>query len=238
MIPDRALMYMPHTPKFSFPALKTGFTTSGGRTYHVPGEHQYESVTSFLARVIPPSATLLEWQTRVGDAAAKAAMLRGSIRGTKVHALVEHYLMTGQDAPGDTMPIHYDMFSQARRRIDKSLQNLWLLEGTMYSHKYQLAGRNDIIGIWDGRLSVIDLKTVTTRQYPDALEKHFTQTAIYARLFESMTGWPYEYPAISQLVIIAASETVGPDAEVFVAAAQPYYDRFEALWQRYGRHRI
>ena len=223
-------MFTPHSPKLQFPDLHQN-VSHGQRVYTVPGHGTYESMTTFLARMTPPSPGLEEWKARVGEKEATARMKRGAARGTVVHLLLEEYLQGTSGRSAGVMPIHMDLFTQIKKEVAKCLSTIYVLEGAMYSHKYRLAGRADLIGIWNGQLSVIDFKTATSHQYPDALHKHYLQAAGYARLFESMTAWPYAHPAVTQLVILSASEA-NPHCEIFAVPSSPPLAAFEAMWAK------
>lgn len=190
----------------------------------------YQSVTTFLKDAINEPG-LDKWRKRVGDVAADAAQFRGARRGTAVHRLLESHLL-GQPVDTKTiMPIHLDLFQQVKTLLDAHLTDVYLFEKAIYSDWLQLAGTPDLIGLWDGILSVIDFKTATRRKQESHVQKHFLQTAAYKLLFDDTMHSQYhpEYNA-SQLVIIVANEE-GPPPQAFVEPAGDYVRMFERLWQ-------
>lgn len=199
------------------------------RQYQSRNGQWYPSITSFLSSVLNESG-LDKWRARVGDAAADAAQSRGARRGTIVHRLLESHLFGQTIDTKPIMPIHLDLFEQVKSLLDGHLTDVYLFEKALYSDWWQLAGTPDLIGLWDGILSVIDFKTATRRKQESHVQKHFLQTAGYKLLFDDTMHVPThpEYE-VKQLVIIVANEE-GPPPQVFVEPAGDYMKMFERLW--------
>lgn len=187
----------------------------------------YQSVTTFLKNAIHEPG-LDKWRARVGDAAANAAQSRGARRGTAVHRLLESHLLGLPLNTKTIMPIHLDLFQQVKTLLDAHLTDVYLFEKAIYSDWYQLAGTPDLIGLWDGILSVIDFKTATRRKQDSHVQKHFLQTAAYKLLFDDTMRRSATFNA-TQLVIIVANEE-GPPPQSFVEPAGDYVKMFERLW--------
>jgi len=198
---------------------------TSGRIYRTPEGMWYQSVTTYLKHVLPESEQLKKWKVRVGPEEAAAKMTRGSKRGTTIHKFAECYLQ-GKPFPVG-MPLHQDLFNQLKIEFDKHLSTVYGFEAFLYSHLFRLAGRADIIGKWNGDLSIIDIKTTTNTLYPDALEKHLLQAAAYAHLFHAVTKGQYK---IKNLVIVVALEA-GPPAIVEVRPAKNYLLHFLDIWK-------
>ena len=75
------------------------------------------------------------------------------------------------------------------------------IEAKLYSNVMGLAGTADCIGMYNGKLSIIDYKTKRSSQRKEWMTDYFIQTSCYARMWEELTG-----QKIEQLVILASSE--------------------------------
>jgi ATP-dependent exoDNAse (exonuclease V) beta subunit len=75
----------------------------------------------------------------------------------------------------------------------------------LYSHKLRIAGRVDLIGMWNGKLSVIDFKTSTKQKEEENIQNYFMQCTAYALMFSELTGmW------IDDIVVLIATEEGSP----------------------------
>jgi genome maintenance exonuclease 1 len=85
----------------------------------------------------------------------------------------------------------------------------------LYSDKYRIAGRVDLIAEWDGKLSVIDFKTSTKQKDEEDIQNYFMQCTAYALMFAERTGiW------IDDIVVVIATEE-GP-AQIFEKQIHDY----------------
>ena len=71
----------------------------------------------------------------------------------------------------------------------------------MYSDKYKIAGRTDLIAEYRDKLSIVDFKTSTSEKKDSYNENYYIQTTAYAEMFEELTGKP-----INQIVILVVTE--------------------------------
>ena len=71
----------------------------------------------------------------------------------------------------------------------------------MFTPKFKVAGRCDLIGVYNDRLSVVDFKTATTMKKEEWIEDYFIQCAAYATMFEEHTGM-----TIENIVIMMVAE--------------------------------
>ena len=92
----------------------------------------------------------------------------------------------------------------------------------LYSDFLRVAGRVDLVGKWDGKVSIIDFKTASKRKRRDWITNYFMQESAYAVMFEEMFDIP-----VSQLVTIIAVESDEP--QVFVEKRDDHIDGFIKL---------
>ena len=198
--------------KYQFPKLAET-KMNGMRFYHVD-EKLFPSVTTILS--IQPKEGLEKWRNSVGHEAAAWEMRRAANRGTKFHKIVEAYLKN-QDTrifSKDILPI--GLFFLVQTEIDR-IDNICTLEATMYSRSFEIAGRVDTVGDFDGKRSVIDFKYANRAKKDDQIKTHAIQETAYSVMWEEMTG-----ETIEQIVTIVACEN--GESQTIIKKPQDYLD--------------
>jgi genome maintenance exonuclease 1 len=144
----------------------------------------------------------MAWRKRVGEDVANAISKKATGRGTNVHTLCERYL--NNEGLGLVMPDALEMFISLKPLLNR-INNIHYQECALWSKQLGMAGRVDVIGEFDGQLSVIDFKTSKKIKTKAQIEDYFWQTAAYSLMYEEMIGTP-----IHNLVIIMAVEDEQP----------------------------
>ena len=174
-------------------------TIDGVRYYSVPDEDQLlklvsiTSVTSHFNKEI-----FVKWRKRVGVEEADKITKAATSRGTDLHTLVENYLYN-RDLP-TVQPISDFLFKIAKSELNK-IDNIYCLEGALYSKQLGVAGTTDCIAEYDGELAVIDFKTSKKPKPREWIENYFVQAMFYGMALYEMTGI-----RIKKLVIIMTCE--------------------------------
>lgn len=185
----------------------------------------YPSVTTILSGCKKSKKALHEWRKRVGAETANKISRQATERGTSVHQLIEDYCQN-KESEGKIMPNAADMFTRLRDVADKSIDNIKLVEGLMYSEYLRAAGTVDMVAEFDGKLSVIDWKTSTRRKTRSRCYNYFKQEAAYAVMYEEMTGQP-----ITQLVTVVTDQEGG--SQVFIEHRDEWIGEFLELRDQY-----
>ena len=102
-----------------------------------------------------------------------------------------------------------------------------MLEGSMYSHKLEMAGRVDCVAEFAGKVSVIDFKTSTKHKTPSKIKNYFLQETAYAKMFEEMYNVPIE-----RIVTIVAVEETG-QSQLFVEEPEKWVEQLQELRAQY-----
>ncbi len=111
--------------------------------------------------------------------------------------------------------------------IDDKVGKVYSQEQALYSDKYRIAGRVDLIAEWNGKLSVIDFKTSTKQKDEDYILNYFMQCTAYAIMFAERTGiW------IDDIVVLIATEE-GP-AQVFERQIHDYRQPLIEMIDKYA----
>ena len=184
------------------PELKTK-TVDGKRHYVTPEGNHYPSITTVLSP--RGKEGLMKWRKRVGEKTANYICNKAATRGTKVHKMCEDWL--NEDFSRETWDKHkkdflpYTLFNELKNQKFEYITDVYAQEVTLYSDKYKLAGRVDLIANYAHQLSIVDFKTSTNERKDSYNENYYIQTAAYAEMFEEMTGTP-----INQIVILVVTE--------------------------------
>jgi len=171
----------------------------GVRYYKVPDEEDLiklvsiTSVTSHFNKEI-----FINWRKRVGNEKADKITKAATTRGTDMHTLTEYYLKN-EDLP-NVPPISEFLFKIAKRKLNL-INNIYALEGPLYSRQLGIAGTVDCIAEYDGELAIIDFKTSKKPKPREWIEHYFVQAMAYGCMLYEMKGIP-----IKKLVIIMACE--------------------------------
>jgi genome maintenance exonuclease 1 len=175
-------------------------TTDSGRLYATPTGEKYKSITTVLSN--HNKQAIMEWRERVGAEEANKISTRAANRGTKVHKICEDYINNTMNFIDDAMmmPDLKEMFFKIKPIIDEKLGDVYSQEQALYSHQLKIAGRVDLIGMWDGKLSVIDFKTSNKQKEEENIQNYFMQCTAYALMFSELTGmW------IDDIVVLIAT---------------------------------
>ena len=192
-----------HVP-VNLPKLETQ-TIDYKRFYITPEGEAYPSITTVLS--IRKKEGLMEWRKRVGDKVANYVAGKAASRGTKVHHMCEDYLNNQHLNYPDEFEKHkkdflpWCLFNQLKEQVLYNINNIYVLEGGLYSDKYKVAGRVDCISEYNKIPSVIDFKTSTRERTDDWNENFYIQGAAYAEMFYERTGIE-----IKQIVILVVTE--------------------------------
>jgi len=81
------------------------------------------------------------------------------------------------------------------------INNIYALEGSLYSKFFGIAGTVDCIAEYDGELSIIDFKTSKKPKPREWIEGYFVQCCAYACMLHELTGL-----SVKKFVIIMACE--------------------------------
>ena len=174
----------------------------GKRFYVTPKGNKYVSITSLLGNLSKQS--IIEWRRRVGEAEANKISRQASSRGTRVHNICESYIKNQEGILEGVLPDAIDMFNSILPLLDR-IDNIHVAEGALYSDDLGVAGRTDLIGEFDEKLSVIDYKTSRKKKTWEMCHAYFMQGAFYAHAYEELTGI-----SINDIVIIMAVESDKP----------------------------
>lgn len=170
----------------------------GQRWYKAPNDQEYPSVTTMLGH--EDKQWLTDWRNMLGHKKADRETKRCADRGTAIHEMAEKYLMN-EEAPTKGYKVeHSRLFNQLKLRLNK-IDNIRAQEIRMYSERLRLAGTADVVGEYEGVLSLIDFKTSNNTKTENMVYDYFLQCTAYAIMYFELFDEPIE-----DIVVIIAVE--------------------------------
>ena len=177
--------------KFIYPKSQRSLI-EGKRHYDIDDTEQTKlpSVTTILAATQSEEkkASLAAWKARLGDQAADRVRDTAALRGTAMHTFLDAYIRgTG----------HKDLTSggkeaepMAKKIIESGLGDLgevWGAEVTLY-YPDLYAGATDVVGIYNGRESIVDFKQTNKPKRREWIDDYFVQLGAYAMAHNYVYG--------------------------------------------------
>jgi len=167
------------------------------RHYEI-GSEKLPSVTTILAATQSDEkrASLAKWKAKVGDNEAERIKNVAASRGTNMHSHLEYHL-NGQGL--------LDLSSEgqvARNMADKiireglnDLHEIWGSEVVLHYPK-RYAGATDLVGIYQGRDSIVDFKQSNKPKKDEWILDYKLQLAAYATAHDCIYGTNIEQGVI------------------------------------------
>ena len=139
------------------------------------------SVTSVLGKTKDKSF-LKQWRARVGEKEAEKIIANSAQIGTALHLYIEHYV--NEHGYEDFTEIGQKAKTMAQVIIDhdeglKKVSEVWGSEVHLY-YPGKYAGTTDMIGVYDGRPTIIDFKQTNRPKKREWVQDYLMQLAAYA----------------------------------------------------------
>jgi len=151
------------------------------RHYEI-GSSKLPSVTTILNVTASDEKreSIAKWKAKVGEAEAERVKNSAATRGTAMHSYLEYHL-NGQGLL-DLSDEGGVARSMAQTIIDKGLVDLHEIWGNEVVLHYPdlYAGQTDLVGIYQGRDSIVDFKQTNKPKRDEWIEDYYLQGAAYA----------------------------------------------------------
>jgi hypothetical protein len=146
---------------------------------------EYPSITSVLSGSTD-TTWLQSWWENIGYDNAERITRRSSNRGTQLHKMCENYLsnvaiLNTRGENYDIMPESISMFKSMLPWLN-SIQVVYGCEVKMVSSKLKVGGTTDCIGIYNGKLAIIDFKNSRRHKTLSQIKDYILQEAAYAAM--------------------------------------------------------
>jgi len=190
------------------------------------GSERLPSVTTILAATQSDEKreSLQKWKDRVGMFEAERIKNTAATRRTAMHSYLEYHL-NGQGLL-DLSDEGREARDMAQKIIDeglKDLETIWGNEVVLY-YPDLYAGQTDVVGIYQGRDSIIDFKQSNKPKKDEWITDYYLQGAAYATAHDCIYG-----TNIEQTVILICT----PDLyfQKFIINGQKFRD-YKSEWLR------
>jgi genome maintenance exonuclease 1 len=202
--------------KFDYKPLKR-IDTGNGRRYIVGEGRALPSVTTILSKM-KDMTYLNEWRASVGVEKAAKITAEASGLGNGMHKNLENYIL-GKDMSGSFMSK-----TLAKVIIKEGLSKVsevWGTEVSLYSPELY-AGTTDLIGLHDGKPSIMDFKNSLREKQKEWIEDYFMQLAAYTLSHNEMYG-----TNISRGVVMIATRDA--KYQEFIIEGEEF-KHYETMW--------
>jgi len=209
--------------KFEYPT-STRALINGKRHYDVGTNEKLPSVTTILqaTQSEEKKQKLAEWQARMGQQRADRIRDISAMRGTSMHTYLEGYINDRRHL--DLTALGQEAGRMANVVIEKGLGDLgeiWGSEVTLY-YPGLYAGATDLVGIYNGRESIIDFKQTNKPKQREWIDDYFTQLAAYAMAHNQV----YDTKIQSGIILMCSKDCFFQKFEVHDEEFQGYMHEF------------
>jgi genome maintenance exonuclease 1 len=179
------------TPRYDYTPLNRE-SINGKRHYCLPDGSKVPSVTTILDKTKPQEKreALANWRKAVGEQRAQQITTEAANRGTRMHAYLESYILSGDMKELPANPYAHPSWFMAAQVILNGLQHVdefWGVEVPLY-YSGLYAGTTDLIGVWKGKPAILDFKQTNKPKKREWIEDYFLQLAAYAQAHDNMHG--------------------------------------------------
>ena len=176
-------------PKFDYQTIKR-VTLPSGRVYDINDE-KLPSVTTILSatKSEESKAKLAAWRQREGEKKADQIRDDAAARGTIMHRILEGHIKGAGHM--DLTDLGQEAGTMAQNIIDaglfKPLEEGYGVEVPLY-YPGLYAGTTDVVGVYNGRESIIDFKQSNKYKKREWIDDYFVQCAAYAMAHNYVYG--------------------------------------------------
>ena len=195
-----------------------------GRRHYEIGNDKLPSVTTILSQTQSEEKkkSLADWKARLGDQAADRVRAIAALRGTAMHTYLEAYVRgTGHK---DLTSVGREAEPMAKKIISEGLIDLneiWGSEVTLY-YPELYAGATDVVGIYNGRESIVDFKQTNKPKKREWIDDYFIQLGAYAMAH----NYIYETKIQSGIILMCSKDGFFQKFEVFDKEFVDYQHEF------------
>ena len=191
--------------KFNYPP-STRSLVMGQRHYEI-GTDKLPSVTTILSHTQSEEkkASLANWQQKVGKNKADSIRDQAAERGTIMHRVLEGYLTGHRHANLSDLGQQAGVMARNIWETDlrDNLNEIWGTEVTVY-YPGLYAGQTDLVGVYDGKASIVDFKQTNRPKRREWIDDYFLQLAAYGMAHNHVYGTAIQ----SGVILMCSAENV------------------------------
>ncbi len=174
--------------KYTYP--KSVRSLRDGQRHYEVGNEKLPSVTTILSQTQSDEKreSLARWIKKKGEKEAERVKNEAAKRGSSMHSYLEFYLN------GERLLDLTEGGVQAKRMAEviknkgfKDLEEIWGSE-VVLSYPGLYAGQTDLVGVYQGRESIIDFKQSNKPKREEWIEDYYYQGVAYATAHDCIYG--------------------------------------------------
>ena len=169
----------------------------GERIYEVDNE-KLPSVTTILGATQSDEKreSLAKWIAKKGKTEADRVKNEAAARGTAMHSILERHILGNNVL--DLTDVGQEAHRMAKVVIEKGFPNLEEVWGSEVTLRYPglYAGQTDLVGVYQGRESIIDFKQSNKPKREEWIEDYYYQGVAYATAHDCIYGTNIEQAVI------------------------------------------
>ena len=174
--------------KYTYP--KSVRSLRDGQRHYEVGNEKLPSVTTILSQTQSDEKreSLAKWIKKKGEKEAERVKNEAAKRGSSMHPYLEFYLN------GERLLDLTEGGVQAKRMAEviknkgfKDLEEIWGSE-VVLSYPGLYAGQTDLVGVYQGRESIIDFKQSNRPKREEWIEDYYYQGVAYATAHDCIYG--------------------------------------------------
>ena len=182
--------------RFTYP--KSVRSLKDGQRHYDVGNEKLPSVTTILAATQSDEKreSLAKWIAKKGKIEAERVKNEAANRGSIMHSILEHHI-NGNNIL-DMTETGQGAYRMAAVIIDKGFDNLDEIWGSevVLSYPGLYAGQTDLVGVYQGRESIIDFKQSNKPKREEWIEDYYYQGVAYATAHDCIYGTNIEQAVI------------------------------------------
>jgi ATP-dependent exoDNAse (exonuclease V) beta subunit len=220
--------------KFNYP--KSSRSIEDGLRKYLFNDIKLPSVTSILqsTKSEEDKASLENWMQRVGYVEAKRIKNEASNRGTSMHSYIEDFLKGRINESFFESNENYK--NMAKEIIEKGikgkLEEIYGIETTLhYPEKY--AGTADLVGVYQGKESIIDFKQANKPKKVDYIQDYFLQLGAYTLAHNVV----YKTNITSGVILLCTVDNLFQDFKIEGAELLMYQNLFLGRVQKFNEQK-
>ncbi len=217
--------------KFNYP--KSSRSIEDGLRKYLFGDLKLPSVTSILqaTKSDEDKASLENWKQRVGHKEANKIKTEASNRGTSMHSYIEDFLRGRINESFFESNEQYK--NMAKEIIDKGiinkLEEIYGMETTLYYPK-KYAGTADLVGIYQGKETIIDFKQSNKPKKIDYIQDYFLQLGAYTLAHNVV----YKTNITSGVILLCTVDNLFQDFKINGAELIMYQNLFLGRFKKFN----
>ena len=174
--------------KFTYPKSVRSLINDA-RHYDV-GDEKLPSVTTILSATQSDEKreSLAKWIAKKGKNEADRVKNEAAKRGSAMHSILEHHILGNNTL--DLTEVGQEAHRMAKVVIEKGfpqLEEIWGSE-VVLSYPGLYAGQTDLVGVYQGRESIVDFKQSNKPKREEWIEDYYYQGVAYATAHDCIHG--------------------------------------------------